>query len=122
MHAEIHFTNYVPLPDHEAVLAKNPSAKMFREIRVVVRKAFTDIHLGTVNKETTTGGYRSTPVNPKTTQVPTEMFFGGNGLMSDVVIANECWAVGNELLRIRDSINNVAASVDGVFAASMKSA
>lgn len=115
MHAEIHFTNYVPLPDHENVLIKNPSAKMFREVRVVVKKSFTDIHLSSVNKEAATGGYRSTPIDEKTTQVPTETFFSGNRLMADVVIANECWAVGDEILKIRNAIAGVNESVNGVF-------
>lgn len=105
---------FVPIGKVEAELARNPSAKVFREIVMTVGKSDVTINLGSVTREAANGGYRNGSINNASVSIPTENFLDAkfDMMQSSMVFQTESYNVMTKINAIRSELTkNKAAAV-----------
>lgn len=102
--AAINIVTFVKLPGADAELALNPSAKVFREIKVAITDRLVNMSFATVTREAARGGYRNGGVDQHFMEMTVEQLLNRDTVVDS--LGREPYAVVSKVLQMSESINN----------------
>lgn len=105
----LNVVTFVKLPGADAELALNPSAKVFREIKVEINEQLVFINFATVTKEAARGTYRNGSINNYSVEMKVEDLLDPDTIVN--ALGGEPYAVVNKVLKISENINNYLSDV-----------
>lgn len=97
----LNITRYVCLPNMERELALNPSAKVYREVKLTIDKNTAKFELATVTKTAAEGGYRNGAINSASMEFSLNTFLTSP---AGHLMGSESWVVIDLISRLRQTI------------------
>jgi hypothetical protein len=102
--AEIKFVKYVKTPGADKELALNPSAKVYREIEMIVTGSLVKLSFGTVTKSTATGSHNNGALNKYNVEMPLATFLDSTQIPD--ILGQEPYLVVQKVIKMSEVLHS----------------